>query len=79
MTELEPTQVNLWFDPICPCACNAGTPMISVNGTSVFGPVVSPVPRGEPATRLWDGVLPTSGTDGFFGLKRSRTRDPIFD
>ena len=56
-----------------------GTPVISVNGTSFFGPVVSPIPRGEDAARLWDGVLLVAGTDGFFELKRTRTRDPIFD
>jgi 2-hydroxychromene-2-carboxylate isomerase len=56
-----------------------GTPIISVLGTSIFGPVVSPIPRGEAAARLWDGVLLVAGTDGFFELKRSRTRDPIFD
>jgi protein-disulfide isomerase-like protein with CxxC motif len=56
-----------------------GTPIISVLGTSVFGPVISPIPRGEAAARLWDGVLLVAGTDGFFELKRSRTRDPIFD
>jgi 2-hydroxychromene-2-carboxylate isomerase len=56
-----------------------GTPVISVNGTSVFGPVISPIPRGEAAGKLWDGVLLVMGTDGFFELKRSRTRDPIFD
>jgi protein-disulfide isomerase-like protein with CxxC motif len=56
-----------------------GTPVISVNGVSFFGPVVSPIPRGEDAARLWDGVLLVAGTDGFFELKRSRTRDPIFD
>jgi 2-hydroxychromene-2-carboxylate isomerase len=56
-----------------------GTPVISVNGVSFFGPVISPIPRGEDAARLWDGVLLVSGTDGFFELKRSRTRDPIFD
>ena len=56
-----------------------GTPVIMVNGMSVFGPVVSPIPRGEAAARLWDGVLLIAGTDGFFELKRSRTRDPIFD
>ena len=58
---------------------DVGTPVISVNGTSVFGPVVSPIPRGEAAGRLWDGMLLIAGTDGFFELKRSRTRDPIFD
>jgi hypothetical protein len=56
-----------------------GTPVISVNGTSIFGPVVTPIPRGEAAAKLWDGVLLVTGTDGFFELKRSRTRDPIFD
>jgi len=56
-----------------------GTPVISVNGSSFFGPVVSPIPRGDAAARLWDGVLLVAGTDGFFELKRSRTRDPIFD
>jgi hypothetical protein len=56
-----------------------GTPVISVDGASFFGPVVSPTPRGEDAARLWDGVLLVAGTDGFFELKRSRTRDPIFD
>jgi protein-disulfide isomerase-like protein with CxxC motif len=56
-----------------------GTPVISVRGTSVFGPVVSPIPRGEAAAKLWDGVLALAETDGFFELKRSRTRDPIFD
>jgi hypothetical protein len=56
-----------------------GTPIITVNGTSIFGPVVSPIPRGEAAARLWDGVLLVTQTDGFFELKRSRTRDPIFD
>jgi hypothetical protein len=56
-----------------------GTPVISVNGVSIFGPVVSPIPRGEAAAKLWDGLLLVAGTDGFFELKRSRTRDPIFD
>jgi 2-hydroxychromene-2-carboxylate isomerase len=56
-----------------------GTPVISVDGTSFFGPVVSPIPRGVAAARLWDGVLLVAKTDGFFEIKRSRTRDPIFD
>jgi len=36
-------------------------------------------PRGEAAARLWDGVLLIAGTDGYFELKRSRTREPVFD
>jgi 2-hydroxychromene-2-carboxylate isomerase len=56
-----------------------GTPVISVGGSSFFGPVITPIPRGEAAARLWDGVLLVTQTDGFLELKRSRTRDPIFD
>jgi protein-disulfide isomerase-like protein with CxxC motif len=58
---------------------DVGTPVIATQGVAFFGPVVSPIPRGEAAGRLWDGVLLVAGTDGFFELKRSRTRDPIFD
>jgi protein-disulfide isomerase-like protein with CxxC motif len=56
-----------------------GTPIISVGGASIFGPVVTPIPRGEAAGRLWDGVLLCLQTPGFFELKRSRTNPPIFD
>jgi DSBA-like thioredoxin domain len=58
---------------------DVGTPVISVAGVAFFGPVISPTPRGEAAGKLWDGVLLVASTDGFFELKRSRTRDPIFD
>jgi 2-hydroxychromene-2-carboxylate isomerase len=58
---------------------DVGTPVIATQGVAFFGPVVSPIPRGEAAGKLWDGVLLVAGTDGFFELKRTRTRDPIFD
>lgn len=58
---------------------DVGTPVIAVDGTAIFGPVVSPAPKGEAAGRLWDGVRLVAGTDGFFELKRTRTRDPVFD
>jgi 2-hydroxychromene-2-carboxylate isomerase len=58
---------------------DVGTPIISVGGHAIFGPVVTPIPRGEAAGRLWDGVLLVVGTDGFFELKRSRDRRPSFD
>ncbi|WP_067602017.1 DsbA family oxidoreductase [Nocardiopsis listeri] len=58
---------------------DVGTPVVQVEGVSFFGPVVSPTPRGEEAGKLWDGVRLVAGTDGFFELKRTRTRDPIFD
>ncbi|WP_034265800.1 DsbA family protein [Actinospica robiniae] len=58
---------------------DVGTPVIATEGVAFFGPVVSPAPKGEAAAKLWDGVLLVAGTDGFFELKRTRTREPIFD
>lgn len=58
---------------------DVGTPVMSVNGTAFFGPVLTPAPKGEDAGRLWDGVLQVASYDGFYELKRSRTQGPIFD
>lgn len=58
---------------------DVGTPVVAVNGTAFFGPVVTPAPKGEDAGRLWDGAVLVAGTPGFFELKRSRNQGPIFD
>jgi protein-disulfide isomerase-like protein with CxxC motif len=62
-----------------PVGNEVGTPVIHYNGSAIFGPVVTPAPKGEAAGRLWDGVLLVTGTDGFFELKRTRDRRPSFD
>ena len=62
-----------------PVGMDVGTPVIHVEGVAFFGPVVTPIPRGEAAGRLWDGVVLVAGTDGFYELKRTRERPPIFD
>lgn len=58
---------------------DVGTPIISINGMAFFGPVVTPAPKGDAAGKLWDGVLLVAGTEGFFEIKRTRDKDPIFD
>jgi hypothetical protein len=58
---------------------DVGTPVISVEGNAFFGPVVTPIPRGDAAGRLWDGIVAVAGTDGFFELKRTRDRSPSFE
>jgi len=40
--------------------------------------VITPMPRGEAAAKLWDGVLLVAATEGFFELKRTRDRRPEF-
>ncbi|RFA21788.1 mycothiol-dependent nitroreductase Rv2466c family protein [Subtercola boreus] len=57
---------------------DVGTPILAVDGIAFFGPVISPAPTGEVALTLWDGIVAAASFDGFFELKRSRTRDPIF-
>jgi protein-disulfide isomerase-like protein with CxxC motif len=56
-----------------------GTPVISVEGVAFFGPVVTPIPRGDVAGRLWDGVRLVAGVQGVYELKRTRTAAPSFD
>ena len=69
---------------MAPVGEDVGTPVIHVHvpdrsPIAFFGPVVTPIPRGEAAGRLWDGVLAVAGTDGFYELKRTRDRGPVFD
>jgi 2-hydroxychromene-2-carboxylate isomerase len=58
---------------------DVGTPVIDVEGNAFFGPVVTPIPRGEQAAKLWDGVLTVTGIPGFYEIKRSRDQRPSFD
>ena len=57
---------------------DVGTPVVSVNGVSFFGPVITPAPKGEAAGKLWDGCVLVAGTPGFYELKRTRNADPDF-
>ena len=58
---------------------DVGTPVVAVNGTAFFGPVMTPAPKGEDAGRLWDGFVLVTSVPGFYELKRTRTQGPVFD
>jgi hypothetical protein len=58
---------------------DVGTPVLKIRGKALFGPVITPAPKGEAAGELWDGLVLVSKADGFFELKRSRDRAPSFD
>ncbi|MDA8438322.1 MAG: disulfide bond formation protein DsbA [Propionibacterium sp.] len=62
-----------------PVGTDVGTPVIHINGTALFGPVISPAPKGEDAGNLFDGFEKVTAYPGFFELKRTRTVGPIFD
>jgi 8-oxo-dGTP pyrophosphatase MutT (NUDIX family) len=58
---------------------DVGTPTIQVNGVAFFGPVLSRIPRGEEAGKLWDASVIFAGYPHFFELKRTRHESPEFD
>ncbi|TGD85105.1 disulfide bond formation protein DsbA [Mycolicibacterium sp. CH28] len=58
---------------------DVGTPTIHVNGVAFFGPVLSRIPRGEEAGKLWDASVTFAAYPHFWELKRSRTEAPQFD
>jgi hypothetical protein len=59
---------------------DVGTPIISFTrdgvSASFFGPVISRVPRGDEALRLWDAVWEVATFPGFSELKRSLRERP---
>jgi len=63
---------------------DVGTPILifnpgKENQASFFGPVISAIPRGDDALRLWDAVYVLATTSGMAELKRSLRATPSFD
>jgi mycothiol-dependent nitroreductase-like protein len=63
---------------------DVGTPVITFRPSrpdeaSFFGPVISSIPRGEAALKLWDAVEVVATTSCMAELKRSNRSKPVFD
>jgi 2-hydroxychromene-2-carboxylate isomerase len=57
---------------------DVGTPTIAFNDSSFFGPVLSKIPRGEDAGRIWDGTIALAAFPYFFEIKRTRVGELDF-
>jgi protein-disulfide isomerase-like protein with CxxC motif len=59
-----------------PVGDDVGTPVLHVNGSAIFGPVLSRIPRGEEAGRIWDATRLLATVPYFYELKRTRVESP---
>lgn len=55
-----------------------GTPVMAFNGTAFFGPVMTRIPRGDMAGRIFDAAITLAQFPHFHEIKRSRTEGPAF-
>ncbi|MGN7131714.1 mycothiol-dependent nitroreductase Rv2466c family protein [Rhodococcoides corynebacterioides] len=55
----------------------SGTPLVSIDGRTFFGPVITAVPTGDAADELFDAVVVLARSADFAQLQRPRSGPPV--